>query len=143
MQPFQEPILAVTHNDIADAEHAAEHHVHTENARQYPVYIAHRVAENFFFLNRRWRSGARLEQREFDKVTFGGVRIDPVTGCRIELDEHIELVPGKLCQRGFLVTGGHEPDVAHAQEGVLFRDDVCAVLQHGDGVSVTVFIEGK
>ena len=40
-QSFQETIFAIAYDDIADAKQAAKHHVHAEDAWQYPVRVAY------------------------------------------------------------------------------------------------------
>jgi len=40
VQPLEEAALAIAQNDVADAEEAAEHHVHSQNAREQPVDVA-------------------------------------------------------------------------------------------------------
>ena len=67
VQPFQKPALAVPQHHVADAEQAAEHHVHAENAREEPVDVTQRGAGH------RLAARARLgsEQQLLEDVTLG------------------------------------------------------------------------
>ncbi len=40
METLEEAVLAVAEHDVADSEEAAEHHVHSEDARKQPVKVA-------------------------------------------------------------------------------------------------------
>ncbi len=101
-QAAQEAALAIAHDDVADAEQAAEHHVHAEDAREQPVHVAHGGAAHR--LARR-AAGRGLEQELLGEVAFRRVLVDPVARRCAQVQQEVHLVPLDLADRRLEGTG--------------------------------------
>ncbi len=135
-QPLEKAVLAVTHDDVADAEKAAEHHVHAEYARQYPVDVADRVAADLRFLHAPPDRRVRLQQQPFGNIARRRFGIDPVAAIGAETHEQVEAMPLHFAESVRFVGDRHELDVAGLEKRMLARVDLARGLQHAHGVLV-------